>query len=89
IFLDALLWKIILLKQAALPLVFFGLMRLFVDDRETLSITTLMIAMPSAVSNVAFIKSSGADASLAARVVVSTTCAALPLLGFFLWLTTL
>ena len=86
IFLNPLLWKVALLKQLLLPLLFYCLMRLFTEDYTALGIATLMVAMPTAVTTVAFVKAYNADSDLAAQVVINTTCAALPLLYFFIWL---
>ncbi|MCL1855187.1 MAG: AEC family transporter [Clostridia bacterium] len=86
---NRLIWRFVLVKQLVLPMVFFLLARLVVSDWRAVAITTLLVAMPSAVSMVPVVKKYGADSALAAQAVVATTVVALPAIPVLMWLMSL
>lgn len=74
-----------LVKQLAVPLVFWFALSPFFPDRTVLGILTLVLAMPVATMTMVLAQQYGSDAQYATRAIVTTTLwsfVILPVLGF-------
>jgi hypothetical protein len=84
---DKQMWVFVASKQLLLPVVFFIAASMLFGDSTIAAICTMMVAMPCAISNAAFMSGRGAGAGFAARVIVLSTIVfmlALPVFVFVL-----
>ena len=86
-FADKQMWLFVILKQILMPAMFYIAASFIFGDNTIAAICTMMVAMPCAISNAAFMSGRGAGAGFAARAIVLSTLVfllALPVFVFVL-----